>query len=365
MACDDDPATTGSANPRAEWSPSGPFLAGDGAMGVLQQTAATFRRARASLREPPELGRDGGVGGDNASRRPRNRVAPSSLVLGALVLPVVVLSVSMGTREASQEKPVDSSPIAATDPELAERPDGPGDQSTGAVEPGLTSTRVVAIPMPERKDASSADALSGESSRADRSSASPDRQLGKLFAAQPQLSDTERYILQDMAAARDVVAQDLAAADSPSVSSAELKASPQAGQISATQASPSAANSGLVTIQSQLPNPRIQPAGFPRPSDPKSPDQAGSTYSVQLSSVLSEAAARRASMGFDRDLAQVLDGLPITIERADLVSGTVFRVRVGAFGERARAEALCEQIREHETDCYVFQRRADAVPSAE
>lgn len=354
MACDDDPATSASGDPRlgrAELSPSGPFPPRSRNPGAARPKVATFRRTRASLRELPELERAQGFGGGQVTGRKRKRLRASSLVFGAFFLPVVLFSVGVGVREARQEKLIDPAPIAAFDPQRPDRTDEPGGRSAQGVEKGPASARVIAAPIPEPEDAPTAGIRIDRSVSADRSDPPPDQQLAELLAAQPQLSETERYILQDMAAA-----------DALSASSEGLKIAPRVGQISAA---PSATNSGLVTLEPRLPAPSIRRASFPRSDRPEAPDPSSSIYSVQLSSVPSEAAAQRASASLGRDLAQVLQGLPMTIERAELAGGPVFRVRAGTFIRRAGAEDLCRQIREHEADCYVLQRSARSVPPAD
>lgn len=118
----------------------------------------------------------------------------------------------------------------------------------------------------------------------------------------------------------------------------------------------------LPARESDLPSPAqaIARASFIDPNKSilsTEPESAtGPTYGVQLVAVSREEAANRAWQIYQEDYGNVLGDLEPAISRADVAGGTVYRLQVGAFPDRAEATALCTELKEAGGDCLVLSR---------
>lgn len=320
-----------------------PFLANGDPSGGLRDAVKTFRRAHAALREPSEVER-GWRATIGANWLPRDRlrfkILPFAVVFGAVLLPAVLFSDSVGFRDGDRAK---DSPAAPSPDAVAQQSAVQHDsRSAGGGGRGVHD-------MLEDDEVSAADIRSAEFATVDRIDPEGDKPIGEVLADQPQLNEIERYILQDLAGAGD-----------RSPSEIGLDANPQLAEINSAGSEEPAGHSGLMTIQSHSPGPDIRGVSLREPVEHGAASRSSPTYSVQLASLPSQHAARQAAEGFGRDLVGALRGRPMTVERAAVAGGTVFRVRVGSFANRAAAEALCSRLRELEADCLVVQRQPGA-----
>jgi len=84
-------------------------------------------------------------------------------------------------------------------------------------------------------------------------------------------------------------------------------------------------------------------------------------YYVQLASVPSNDAARRLQAKLRQRHAGTLGDQAMSIQEAQLEKlGTVYRLRVGPFGEKAAARHICRALKEKRQACYVVRRAKDA-----
>jgi len=80
-------------------------------------------------------------------------------------------------------------------------------------------------------------------------------------------------------------------------------------------------------------------------------------YQVQLSALRSEEAALAAWSTIRRDSPDLYENAPMQIQRADLgARGVFYRLRVGQFAERARANSFCDDIKATGRDCMVVAK---------
>ncbi len=84
-------------------------------------------------------------------------------------------------------------------------------------------------------------------------------------------------------------------------------------------------------------------------------------YYAQLASVPSNDAAQRLEMKLRKRHAGTLGDQAMSIQEANLEKlGTVYRLRVGPFGEKAAAQDICRALKEKRQACYVVRRAKDA-----
>lgn len=98
---------------------------------------------------------------------------------------------------------------------------------------------------------------------------------------------------------------------------------------------------------------RAEPAPASAPVARVEPAAGGGVWRVQVASMRDDQSAR---LAWDQVRARhpgLLAGLVPTIVRAEVGSGTVFRVQVGPFADRAAANATCAQLKAERTDCLV------------
>ena len=116
----------------------------------------------------------------------------------------------------------------------------------------------------------------------------------------------------------------------------------------------------VVSIQPVAPQPVIEP--LPKPpvkevrSAPRFAFDGNGNYLVQISALRSEVAAERAWKEATRKSPDLFEGSQKRIQRADLGSkGVFYRLRVGAFSQRAAATEFCDALKSAKHQCIVVQ----------
>ncbi|HEY9079841.1 SPOR domain-containing protein [Magnetovibrio sp.] len=106
--------------------------------------------------------------------------------------------------------------------------------------------------------------------------------------------------------------------------------------------------------------PEVKPAPAPAPEPEPSPaaakatGTAGQGYMVQLSAVRNEADAKNEWARMVKKHSDVLGGLELVIQRADLgVKGVFYRVRGGWFANRNEAKAICDELAKRNVGCLI------------
>jgi len=99
------------------------------------------------------------------------------------------------------------------------------------------------------------------------------------------------------------------------------------------------------------------PAPTPAPATPtaaKATGKAGQGYMIQLSAVRNEANAKSEWARLVKKHSDVLGGLELVIQRADLgVKGIFYRVRGGWFANRGEAKAICTELAKRNVGCLI------------
>lgn len=105
------------------------------------------------------------------------------------------------------------------------------------------------------------------------------------------------------------------------------------------------------------PKPATKPAPKPTPeptATAKATGTAGQGYMVQLSAVRNEANARGEWARLAKKHPDVLGGLELVVQRADLgAKGVFYRVRAGWFANRAEAKAICDELKKRNVGCLI------------
>jgi len=103
------------------------------------------------------------------------------------------------------------------------------------------------------------------------------------------------------------------------------------------------------------PGPAVAVAVAPAPAAPtaaKATGKAGQGYMIQLSAVRNEANAKSEWSRLVKKHADVLGGLELVIQRADLgAKGVFYRVRGGWFANRNEAKAICDELAKRNVGC--------------
>jgi len=103
--------------------------------------------------------------------------------------------------------------------------------------------------------------------------------------------------------------------------------------------------------------PQPQPASVKAPVPAailKATGTAGQGYMVQLSAVRNEANAKSEWARLAKKHPDVLGGLKLVVQRADLgVKGVFYRVRAGWFANRAEAKAICDELAKRNVGCLI------------
>ena len=85
--------------------------------------------------------------------------------------------------------------------------------------------------------------------------------------------------------------------------------------------------------------------------------QAAGDYFLQLASVKSEQAAKGEWVRLQKSHAEILGGMDLNVQSADLgEQGVFYRIQTGPFPNKATAEDLCWQLRAAKQDCLVIRR---------
>jgi len=99
------------------------------------------------------------------------------------------------------------------------------------------------------------------------------------------------------------------------------------------------------------PTPALAPAA---PTAAKATGKAGQGYMIQLSAVRNEANAKSEWARLVKKHSDVLGGLELVIQRADLgVKGIFYRVRGGWFANRGEAKAICTELAKRNVGCLI------------
>ncbi len=126
------------------------------------------------------------------------------------------------------------------------------------------------------------------------------------------------------------------------------KPEPKPEPVQATAAEPAA---------QPAPKPEPKPAPTPAPAPAataKATGTAGQGYMVQLSAVRNEANARGEWARLAKKHPDVLGGLELVVQRADLgAKGVFYRVRAGWFANRAEAKAICDELKKRNVGCLI------------
>ena len=127
---------------------------------------------------------------------------------------------------------------------------------------------------------------------------------------------------------------------------------PESAQAVAPQPAPKSAPKPAAQ---PTPKPEPQPAPEPAPAaTAKATGTAGQGYMVQLSAVRNEANARGEWVRLAKKHPDVLGGLELVIQRADLgAKGVFYRVRAGWFANRAEAKAICDELKKRNVGCLI------------
>ena len=90
------------------------------------------------------------------------------------------------------------------------------------------------------------------------------------------------------------------------------------------------------------------------PTATKATGKAGQGYMIQLSAVRNEANAKSEWARLVKKHADVLAGLELVIQRADLgAKGVFYRVRGGWFANRGEAKAICNELAKRNVGCLI------------
>lgn len=143
--------------------------------------------------------------------------------------------------------------------------------------------------------------------------------------------------------------------DAPSATSLETAAGRASAEAPAAEgrAAAEAAVAPVVPVR--------KPARARRPSDRQAQVAALPSgvagFDLQLVSLRSTEAARREASRLQRVFAGLLGTHRVTVTAAAVAGqGTLYRLRVGPFAERAGAQALCAQLKAKKQDCFVVRR---------
>ncbi|MBL4614359.1 MAG: SPOR domain-containing protein [Magnetovibrio sp.] len=101
----------------------------------------------------------------------------------------------------------------------------------------------------------------------------------------------------------------------------------------------------------------VAPKPIPKPAAVvvvKATGTAGQGYMVQLSAVRNEANAKSEWQRLTKKHKDVLGGLELVIQRADLgTKGIFYRVRGGWFANRAQAKSVCDELAKRNVGCLI------------
>ncbi|MCW8915886.1 MAG: SPOR domain-containing protein [Magnetovibrio sp.] len=102
----------------------------------------------------------------------------------------------------------------------------------------------------------------------------------------------------------------------------------------------------------EAPKPAAKP--MPAPAATKATGTAGKGYMIQLSAVRNEANAKGEWARLAKKHKDILGGLELVIQRADLgAKGVFYRVRGGWFANRGEAKAVCDALKKRSVGCLI------------
>jgi len=118
------------------------------------------------------------------------------------------------------------------------------------------------------------------------------------------------------------------------------------------QPAPAPAQKPVEAKPAPAPAPAPVASAPPTPSSAKATGKAGQGYLIQLSAVRNEANAKGEWTRLVKKHADVLGGLELVIQRADLgAKGVFYRVRGGWFANRGEAKAICDELAKRNVGC--------------
>ncbi len=142
-----------------------------------------------------------------------------------------------------------------------------------------------------------------------------------------------------------------APAASVAPSAPEPAAQPVAKAQPAPQPAPKPVAEPVKAKPAPTPTPTLAPAA---PTVAKATGKAGQGYMIQLSAVRNEANAKSEWARLVKKHGDVLGGLELVIQRADLgAKGVFYRVRGGWFANRGEAKAVCAELAKRNVGCLI------------
>lgn len=142
------------------------------------------------------------------------------------------------------------------------------------------------------------------------------------------------------------------------VPSAASSAAAAAAEIEPDAAAPETAAAAPVSQTS----PDAPPAPAPRPERAvdrvaiAARDAGGQVFQVQLAALPTEESVRRRWRELVAQAPQLLGAYALEVQPITRGGSRLFRLRIGAFAERAEAARLCRQLRLQEIDCFAARR---------
>ena len=88
----------------------------------------------------------------------------------------------------------------------------------------------------------------------------------------------------------------------------------------------------------------------------QTPKATSPGFWIQIAATHEEVDARHAWQRSLREFGALLTGMEPHIERAETENGLFYRVQVGSFADRGRAEGLCAELKEREATCFIVAR---------
>ncbi|MGG7517504.1 SPOR domain-containing protein [Allorhizobium undicola] len=138
--------------------------------------------------------------------------------------------------------------------------------------------------------------------------------------------------------------------------STQAPAPSPASQAGAVQTVPTPRPAAVQTAAAQPVKPTAQPAAMPAATPVSQASSAAGGYVVQISSLPTEADAKKSYQTLSTKFASVIGGKGVDIKAADIPGkGTYYRVRIPA-GDKAGAVALCEKYRAAGGTCMAVPR---------
>ena len=104
----------------------------------------------------------------------------------------------------------------------------------------------------------------------------------------------------------------------------------------------------------KAPDPKPAPAPAAKAATSKATGTAGKGYMIQLSAVRNEQNAKGEWARLSKKHPDILGGLELVVQRADLgAKGVFYRVRGGWFANRGEAKAVCDALKTRSVGCLI------------